>query len=278
MEIKKYIITLKDRKDRIEKLNKFYNLNDVEYFFGYDKETLKKNKKELTTKLCNTFCTNSMVGCASSHIMLWNKILKDFEDKDDSSLALIIEDDTFLDVKKIDTFTNDFKELSINLNNNMIIYLTGEGIFEKKQIVFKDFILHEYYKTFFLGGYILTKKTLSTLVDYFKENKISYHIDFVIDQVFKKKGITPLIIKNKQFGKQLGQNDSNMFVNKNTFLNVSDNLNYALNFPIFKIFNIIINFIFIFFILFVLFSIITRNPFNFVIIGVLFFQILQFDF
>ena len=68
-----YVINLKNDKEKWQKIN--YNFKNtgiklLRFDAIYGKTVDKKTKKKYTSKLCNIFCPNGVVGCGISHIML----------------------------------------------------------------------------------------------------------------------------------------------------------------------------------------------------------------
>lgn len=281
MEYKTFIITLKNRPDRIDTIQKFYknNLNDIELFYGLPKLSVKENKDKITTSFCNKFCTLPMVGCASSHILLWRYISELYQGNPDQ-LILILEDDTFINLDYLNKNLEVIKYLFTYNQDKLFLQLVGEGFFLKNTETIKRLKFENYYYHFFLGAYMIKPKIALELFAYFYVNKINYHIDFSLNKVFKEKNIKTLILKNNLIGKQQGHEDSNMSLyetNKCFESNENKKLFYTLNLPIASFCSIIITFSFIFLICFIFFAIFTKNIFLFLIIGILFFEVVKFD-
>lgn len=282
MEYKIFIITLKNREDRIKEIQKFYknNLNDINFFYGLKKEEVKNHRKEITNCFCNKFCTIPMIGCASSHILLWKYVSEQYKDNPEQ-LILILEDDTFIDFQYLNNNLNTIKYLFQYYKNRLFLQLVGEGFFLQNTEKFKDLKFEKYYYHFFLGAYMIKPTIALELYNYFLVNKISYHIDFSLNKVFRKKNINTLIFKNNQIGEQQGHEDSNMNENKENKCFDSDNnkkLFYTLNLPIISFSSLIITFNFFFLICLIIFALFTKNVFLFLIIGILFFEVIKFDF
>lgn len=281
MSLKAFVITLSNRTDRIESMNSFYHDSHIpiNFFYGYPKEVIKSIKKDITTNVCNHICTTSMVGCASSHILLWLHISNNFNDDD---IVLIIEDDTFLDMQKLLSLEDDIKSLFHANDNNLLLQLTGEGFLRKGDSIHKNLYLSSYQVHVFLGAYLISGKVANALQSYYNENKIDYHIDLSLNKAMRKLGIKPLILKNR-IGMQKGMTNSNMSSKENMKNQIlynperSEHLFYSLNFPIIKIFNVIITFTLIIFVILITIFCFIKNPFLFLIVGIVLPEIILYD-
>lgn len=281
MEYNIYIITLKNRLDRIEEIQKFYkkNLNEINLFYGLPKDIIKLNKKYISNVFCNKFCTIPMVGCASSHILLWKYISETYENNPEK-LILIIEDDTFINLEYLNNNLDIIKYLFSYNHNRLFLQLVGEGFFLNKTEKIKNLIFEKYFYHFFLGAYMIKANIAKELYNYYYINKINYHIDFSLNKVFKEKKINTLILKNNSIGEQQGHEDSNMNLsisNKCFDSNNNKKLFYTLNLPIISFFSIVITFSIFFLICLIIFALFTKNIFLFLIIGILLFEIVKFD-
>lgn len=274
MNFEKFIITITGNQNRINNLEKFYKDRFSEFilFYGLEKDAIKNNKSKITNLYCSKICTIGIIGCASSHILLWGEICKNFNDR---TFIIITEDDTYIDLNKINLSSIN-KLLSIN--PYIFLQLTGQGIIKEKNYKFLDLKLQKYKFHFFLGAYIITPKIASILYKYFTSNKISYHIDYMLNAAYKKLNIFPLILINN-YSQQKGLNDSSMNFNLNSrcYTNKNQDMFYALNLPILKFGDIIINFIFIFYVILLIFNLLMENFFFCIIIGILFFESIKFD-
>lgn len=274
-----FVISLESRPDRVEKIKNFYknDLNNITFFYGVDKDTLKQYKPKITTVFCNNHCTLPMIGCASTHILLW-KYISNFND---SEYILILEDDTYIDLNYLNSIFKHIKYLFEKNNKQIFLQLVGEGFNLKKvekvnNIKFKNYSYH-----FFLGAYMITPNIAKILYEYFYNYGINYHIDYSLNSVFTKKNIKPLLLCSKKIGAQLGQDDSNMSNNNNnskSFAKDSNQkLHYVLNIPLINYGFIIITFNFIFLFIFLIISIYTKNVFYFAIISILAYDIINFE-
>lgn len=269
-----FIITLKNRPDREKKIREYYNkyINDIDIVYGASKVELIKYKKDITTPLCNSICTIPMVGCASSHILVWEKISRESDDY----LSIVIEDDTFIDIGYLEKQFDTLMELFYKHKNKLFLQVVGEGVYLNKIEKLNGLVFESYIAHLFLGAYIINNKTALDLFMHFKKNKISYHIDFSLNSV---EGIDFLLFKNKNVGKQTGLLDSNMRSGKGKLFEESsfERLFYTLNLPLFLCGPIVITFGVFFFIFLMLYTIINKNYFLSCILGILFFEIIKTD-
>lgn len=279
MSFKTFVITLRARKDRIDNMIEFYNdaPTDIKFFYGLPKDKIISLKDKISTSLCNRFCTTAMVGCASSHILLWNHISETFNDND---IIIIIEDDTFIDIKELNKLYNDIKELYNNYDNNLFLQLTGEGFLQKEKLIFKNLTLSSFKFHVFLGAYMISGKVAKAFSQYYNEKKIDYHIDLSLNRAIRELEIKPMILENK-IGIQKGMTNSNMsFKNRNMILfnpERAEHLFYTLNFPIIKIFDLVISFSVLFFLTLIVLFFCFKIPFLFLIIGIVIPEVLNFD-
>ena len=106
-----YVINLDRRKDRLKNIDTGLNKNKLEYerFSACDGKNIDKYKKDIEKYFDKDHkLTNGQIGCALSHIKIWEKILKN-----GTKNTLILEDDAIipdnllerinkLDIKKFD--------------------------------------------------------------------------------------------------------------------------------------------------------------------------------
>lgn len=278
-DFKIFIISLESRPDRIKKIKDYYknNIDNIIFFYGLNKDILKKHKSKITTIFCNNHCTIPMVGCASTHILLW-KYISNISDL--SKYILILEDDTYIDLNYLNSIFKHIKYLFEKNNNKIFLQLVGEGFnllkIEKiNNIVFKNYSYH-----FFLGAYIITPNIAKILYNHFYTSGINYHLDYDLNNVFGKYNIKPLIIQDNKIGEQLGQDDSNMNGNESQkcFSKESNKkLYYVLNIPLFVYGSLIITFNVIFLLILFIVSIYTKNIFYFAIISILVYETINFE-
>lgn len=96
-----FVINLDKDTEKMKRMDTTLRDLDIQYerVPGVNgKELSVEERTERSTKLCDTLCTNSTIGCASSHISVWKHVVKQRY-----SSALILEDDV--------VFTDDFKQV-----------------------------------------------------------------------------------------------------------------------------------------------------------------------
>lgn len=155
-------------KECIKQMND-YNITNFERFPAINGSKLsEKEKKNLTTDIGYFIASSSMIGCGTSHINIWKRIIKEGINK-----VLILEDDFIFN----DNFINKFNYYyDFCPENYDILYLTDNPL-HNKNIKIKDINDH-YYKQFFVSqtvGYIISIEGARKILNYI--NKISYHID-----------------------------------------------------------------------------------------------------
>jgi len=281
MSFKAFVITLTSRTDRVDSMKSFYSTSPIpiNLFYGLPKDEVRAIKKNITTSFCNYVCTTSMVGCASSHIFLWDHLINNFNEDE---IFIIIEDDTFLDMEKLLTLESDIKSLFASHNNKIFLQLTGEGFLKKEKMIHKNLFLSTYKVHVFLGAYMISAKVARELVDYYGKNKIDYHIDLSLNRAMRELEIKPMILENK-IAVQKGMTNSNMLSKDSSNGRIlynpdkAEHLFYALNFPIIQIFDIIISFTFLFFLILIVLFFFIKNPFLFIFIGMVLPEIIVFD-
>lgn len=122
--MKKYIINLERRPDRLDKFFKNCPINDIEIIYAFDGKFIKKNEKRNNYENeCNWFY-NKIIrnpgerGCFISHIRILEEIVAK-----DISMALVFEDDVIFDNKD---FKEIFDKVLMELPNDFnILYLGG---------------------------------------------------------------------------------------------------------------------------------------------------------
>jgi glycosyl transferase family 25 len=171
--IKTYIINLEKDKERYKNITKLLensNLDIYKFDAIYGKELSENEINSNVSNICSTIlCNYGIIGCAISHIKLWKQLLNE---KDD--YFLIFEDD----IKKIN-FTQLYK-----LINNLhtfdwdIINLYSIISINKKIIKnIDDIQIIDTSIPLTLCGYLVNKKFLKKITNYFETNKIIWHID-----------------------------------------------------------------------------------------------------
>lgn len=169
----------KDRKDRLKEIMKDYNYS---YFNGIDGKNT--DISELKNRIFpeDSQRSSGEIGCALSHFLLWEKILKQDIDK-----ILILEDDIII--------SPEFKDIVYNMeypDNFDMIFLgnCGSGEFNQNRHVYfsKDkYKLHTSNWFACLHAYIVSKQGAKKLVEYFQKYKINEPVDITIGFSLMKK-------------------------------------------------------------------------------------------
>lgn len=167
-----FIINLDKDADRyqncIKQMN-YYNITNYERFPAINGSKLSdKEIKNLTTDIGNIIASRSMIGCGTSHINIWKRIIKEGINK-----TLVLEDDFIFKDNFINKFNNYYKYCPENYD---ILYLTDNPL-HNKNIKIKD-INDYYYKQLIISqtvGYIISIEGARKLLNHI--NKITHHID-----------------------------------------------------------------------------------------------------
>ena len=184
-----YLINLKRREDRLIRFFK-NNINEMlptNVFEAIDGK--KIDKSHLIQKTYSTGDYNyrrGIVGCASSHIELWKKFLKDYK----HDFMIVIEDDAKLlpNYKEklfyiLNNFANNFEilflhfhpypqhlnTLSEKINNNQTPYIEHWDIQKCKMLNAGG-----------TTGYVITKKGAYNMLEYIRKNGVTNGIDWVM--------------------------------------------------------------------------------------------------
>jgi glycosyl transferase family 25 len=253
--------------ERLKYINQECIKNNIIYerFPGIDINNLSQSDLDkYVTKFAQKNFTNGMIGCAISHLKIYEDIInKGYKN------ALILEDDIVFDKNFHSILKNSFDELPSNYD---ILYLGSLGLSSIKpyydiNILLKFYTIfnHKYddkYKYIYrpefpLGtfGYIISNQGCNKLLQYI--NKIYFHIDWMICFNINKLNIygTKTKIIHQKWN---NSNNSDMYATPKYFNcllnNITDQNNvpysYYFNFPMIKILNINITYwIIIFFIL-----------------------------
>lgn len=119
--IKKYVINLKRRKDRLDKFKINCPYKDIETIEAFDGQYLNNNKNnELFYKIINHKnsydITNAEIGCFVSHMTTWKHILKS-----NTKYNLIFEDDAIFS----ENFKTELEKIELDKYINNILYVGG---------------------------------------------------------------------------------------------------------------------------------------------------------
>ena len=177
--MKKYVINLKRREDRLEKFKNTCPLDDINVFYGFDG---KNDIHEYTKKL---EIRNGEKGCFISHLLIYEEIIKNNE-----NYVLIFEDDALFTenfIEKYNNVINDMKNTEID-----ILYIGGRFTknFELLDGYFNKFTNNIYKHNIYIGrwfnnyhdrtthAYIISNKCAKLLVETFHNvNIINIPID-----------------------------------------------------------------------------------------------------
>lgn len=172
-----WVINLDRSKDRLKNISDNFSKYGVHFkrFSAIDGKTLSKDKIEsYTTPACRSIlCNYGVVGCAMSHIKMWEQLAKDVT----TDYYVILEDDAFID-EKFPTIINDLegimksKDIDIlNLHCRINVKsLTGDLVSHKGYTFGRVFFPLQF------TGYILSKPGAKKILKAI--GKINYHIDF----------------------------------------------------------------------------------------------------
>jgi len=185
-----YVVNLERSKDRLENIDKNLKKYGISYkrFNAVDGKKMSDDEiSQMTTSACRyLLCNKSIIGCAMSHISLWN-IISQSSDK----WHLVLEDDIEFTNKTID-FINALSRSSIMNEDNIIISLACIGPFcGGPKVNIPKTSSSEYNPESYLvelslvesrfplgtAAYFITKNTAKKLYDHFIKYKINYHID-----------------------------------------------------------------------------------------------------
>jgi glycosyl transferase family 25 len=173
-----FIINLDKDVERLsksyEQLDK-YQFKNYERFKGiYGQQLTTDEINDNTTFIGKIFASRSMIGCALSHIKIWEKIVNQ-----NIKFSLILEDDFILK----EDFKNRLNTVLLNAPSDYHIIYLSSNIIQNKNLKLYD-INDYFYKSIFIIqtlSYIITLEGAKILLEYI--NKVSYHID--IDIFFK---------------------------------------------------------------------------------------------
>ena len=197
MKIKTYYINLnKDKKRNEEIINELNKTNlNYERFSGIDGSTIDKKEfveKKIISPFCQIICTDKMIGCGISHILLYKHI----KQHDKNKYAIILEDDIEVINPELN-YTKEIKKIIKTYNkqtpNWKIIRLHSMGfgmgstaayIINLKYInQFSNSILHYHIDTQqYLENKIISLNTLFNTKDYLIDYSIPFYNIFFDNQ------------------------------------------------------------------------------------------------
>jgi glycosyl transferase family 25 len=195
--IKKFVINLKRRPDRLEAFQKNCPFTDVEVVHGFDgkyaRDEQSRSEKDMIYK-CKL--TPGEIGVFISHLRIYKKILEL-----DVSHAMIFEDDAVFEPNFKNNFDLCFKHTPSDFdifyigcffnNNTLVDNMFCNTLFRncKKEEIYIN--QHIKIPNFFLGlhSYLISRKGAEKLVNYIDKN-ISTHIDATIYKLFSDNKLT----------------------------------------------------------------------------------------
>jgi len=175
-----FVISLENRNDRRKHCENEFKRNDIafEFFTATDGEILRKEDSQYITKRSRANLSNGSIGCAISHMKIWESISK----KDSANLYLIFEDDIVL--------THDFNTKIQNLLTEIPIDfdLINLGGFNNRGRDIHYFVNNNLFKSYNprrgLYGYIINSKSAKKLIDLIKPLDLIYGgIDTIIGKL-----------------------------------------------------------------------------------------------
>lgn len=193
-----YVINLDRSQDRLIRVDTNLKSHNIQYkrFSAIDGSALPQYEiNNITTPLCRyLLCNRSIVGCAMSHVRLWESI-----SQSPDRWHLVLEDDAQFTNQTINVL-RILSQSPVIDQDNIIINLKcmGFGCDGKKILVkSKDnsqIVLVESIFPLSTNAYLITKNTAKKLYDYFIRNKINYHVDFQIAWNLQKLGIKYYVV------------------------------------------------------------------------------------
>ena len=161
-----------DRKIHMSKQLQSKNL-DVEFITDGD-------KNELTQTIIDTYFGGeldsicNMSSCAYKHILTYHKII----DRQDN-IALILEDDIFLDSDFTERVAAIIKEISFYQYRNFVVSLEDSSLtFVKKSVYEKGRELYPQQAGRMTGAYLVDKEGVKTMLKEIELNKCNLPIDW----------------------------------------------------------------------------------------------------
>ena len=256
------IITL-DKKKITNKIEQYKKLDPI-VVNGFNGSNLHKNINPYEIKYFNyNYMPYSVIGCAISHIKCWKKhILLS------NNYTLILEDDFFINNDALLRLKNIFKINNLNKIIEILIHLTPKDF----DILYLGYISGSIIKNYFkltnnslpqkninefieipnislgLHSYIVSTKGVIKLLNYIKNNKINFHIDYYIQKLASNNKLITYSLKERLFY-QTSTCKINPIANfittnlkfpllNNLYLDEYVSVNYLFNILLFRIYNI----------------------------------------
>ena len=194
------VINLERRLDRKETIIKHfteYKMPEYTFFKAVNGQSLNTTQEIYTMFKNNDFGNRrGVIGCALSHIKIWNMLIKDLVNE----YYIIFEDDIrvnegllYKDNKGIDTVLNELME---TFTNTDLVFLGYHMRSENRKAVAKvydmpitnatNITLHEYEKHLYIGGffsYVINKNGAKKMLEYINKNGVNHGIDYMITKV-----------------------------------------------------------------------------------------------
>lgn len=169
-----FVINLDKDKKRLNNIEKLLNNNFTRFSAIYGKNLSKNEINNNATNICKYFlCNYSIVGCAMSHLNLWQKLIDD----ETNNFYIIFEDDLkFIDTELVNKLVDNLNNLDYDYIN---LYCEFCGSYDCELEIENNFKICKTIFPLTTAGYIINKKGAKKLVSKLKNN-ISYHIDFTI--------------------------------------------------------------------------------------------------
>lgn len=191
---KKYVINLKNRKDRLNDFIKKCPVTNIEIIYGFNGKNPSDESKEEIELFNNKFdtLTPGEKGCFLSHVRIYRDIVSK-----NIPYAIVFEDDAL--------FSEDFESIVSNIVNDLpndfdILYIGGR--FDKNFVMtnyikYNDYIVQTNFEKFnnkemerTTHGYIISNKGSKYLLDIFdKTEKITPPIDHWLLNNFKNNNL-----------------------------------------------------------------------------------------
>lgn len=175
-----YVISLESRNDRRKYIEIELKKHDIQFNFfnATNGEALKKEDIQYFTKRSKANLSSGSIGCAISHMSVWERILND----DSSNLYLIFEDDIVLSNDFSTKLINLLAELPINFD---LIYLGG---FNNRARDIQYFVNNNMFRSYNprrgMYGYIINSKSAKKLIDFVKPiDLLSGGIDTIVGKL-----------------------------------------------------------------------------------------------
>jgi GR25 family glycosyltransferase involved in LPS biosynthesis len=199
--LKKYVINLKRREDRLKKFMDICPYKDVVPFYGFDGKFIETNEKgmeyfEIFKKFPHKLLVGE-IGCYISHLLLWQSLVES-----NSDMIMIFEDDAIFNENFLSYMAKIEKELP-NIINKGILYIGGCFIpnYEIKHTgmyITDNIYEHDYSKPSFVytdferttHAYIITRQCAQKLLYVFSRGIIiHYPVDNWIGRVCQRLNI-----------------------------------------------------------------------------------------